>query len=80
MYEPVDDWYLPREPIHLNEDDHLDTEDCHLVVEDGTDLNHAVSLRQLNKVKQDILSYVINLRNKYVNSFSIVKVSIQKKK
>ena len=48
-YIDTNDWYKHREPIHLNDDGHLDTEDRYLVVKDGISLNHAVSIKQLNE-------------------------------
>ena len=31
-FQPMDDWYKPKEPIHVNGDGHLDTEDHHLEI------------------------------------------------
>ena len=44
-----------REPIHLNDDGHLDTENRHLVIKDGVNSNHAISLQQLINNNEDII-------------------------
>ena len=47
--------YIYKEPIHLNDDGHLDTEDRHLVIKDGVNSNHAVSLQQLINSNEDVM-------------------------
>lgn len=46
-YEQMNAWHKPREPIHVNDDGHLDTDNRHIVIKDGVQQNHAVSLKQL---------------------------------
>ena len=50
------DWnFIHREQIHINNDGHLDTEDRHLVIKDGVNSNHAVSLQQLINSNENIM-------------------------
>ena len=76
-YFDTDDWYKHREPLHINDDGHLDTENKHLVVKDGIRQNHAVSKKQLDEVnnnkysKQDTdnkLSALQNLINSSITA------------
>ena len=53
------DWYKHKEPLHINDAGHIDTEDRYLVVKDGISLNHAVSIKQLNE-KLSALQKLIN--------------------
>ena len=53
-YIGTNDWYKHREPLHINDDGHIDTEDRHLVLKDGINHNHAVSIKQINQLN-DIL-------------------------
>ena len=34
--------YVYREPIHINDDGHIDTENRNLVIKDGVNADHAV--------------------------------------
>ena len=54
-YENLPDEFKYREPIHLNDDGHLDTENRHLVIKDGVNSNHAISLQQLINNNEDII-------------------------
>ena len=49
-----------KEPIHVNDDDHLDTEDRHLIIKDGTQPNHAISLSQLQSHTEDTIKPLID--------------------
>ena len=60
VYEEIDPQYKQREPIHVNDDDHLDTEDRHLIIKDGTQPNHAISLSQLQSHTEDTIKPLIN--------------------
>ena len=43
-YEVVDSpAYFLREPIHIDDNGHMNTENRNLVIKDGVDSNHAVS-------------------------------------
>ena len=55
-----DDWYKHKEPLHINDDGHLDTEDRHIVIKEGTDPNHAISKRQLDQLNKNIKQYIDN--------------------
>ena len=54
-YENLEDGYKHRESIHVNDDGHLDTENRHLVIKDGVNSNHAISLQQLINNNEDII-------------------------
>ena len=55
LYENLEDGYKHRESIHVNDDGHLDTENRHLVIKDGVNSNHAISLQQLINNNEDII-------------------------
>ena len=46
--------YTHKEPIHVNDDGHLDTENRHLVIKDGVDDDHAITKSQLDNMKTQI--------------------------
>ena len=60
--ENLPDGFKYREPIHLNDDGHLDTENRHLVIKDGVNSNHAISLQQLINSNEDIIKPLINTK------------------
>ena len=60
VYEEIDPHYKQREPIHVNDDGHLDTEDRHLIIKDGTQPNHAISLSQLQSHTEDTIKPLID--------------------
>ena len=50
------DWkFVYKESIHVNDDGHLDTENRHLVIKNGVNSNHAISLQQLINSNEDII-------------------------
>ena len=51
-----------KESIHINNDGHLDTEDRHLVIKDGVNSNHAISLQQLINSNEDIMKPYITTK------------------
>ena len=61
-YENLPDGFKHREPIHLNDDGHLDTENRHLVIKDGVNSNHAISLQQLINSNEDIIKPYIGTK------------------
>ena len=50
------------EPIHVNDDGHLDTEDRHLVIKDGINSNRAMSVQQMIKNNEDIIKPLITTK------------------
>ena len=44
----------------MNDDGHLDTEDRHLIIKDGTQPNHAISLSQLQSHTENTIKSLIN--------------------
>ena len=61
-YDNLPDGFKYRESIHINNDGHLDTEDRHLVIKDGVNSNHAISLQQLINSNEDIIKPLINTK------------------
>ena len=61
-YDNLPDGFKYRESIHVNDDGHLDTEDRHLVIKDGVNSNHAVSLQQLINSNEDIIKPYIGTK------------------
>ena len=53
-------FYKHREPIHINDDDHLDTEDRHIIIKDGIQPNHAVCKKQLDQLDTNTKEYTDN--------------------
>ena len=62
LNSPNDLNFHHREPIHVNDDGHLDTEDRHLVIKDGVNSNHAVSLQQLLNSNEGIMKPFVNTK------------------
>ena len=62
LNSPNDLNFNHREPIHINDDGHLDTENRHLVIKDGVNSNHAISLQQLININEDIIKPLINTK------------------
>ena len=59
-YIDTNEWYKHREPLHINDDGHLDTENRNLVVKDAISQNHAVSKNQLDELNNNIKQYIDN--------------------
>ena len=64
------DLYKHREPIHINDDGHIDTEDRHLIVKEGIDDYHAVCKKQLNELDNNIKQYIDNKLSAMQNSIT----------
>ena len=62
----MDDWVKLKEPIHINNDGHLDTENRHLVIKDAINDDHATSKKQLHDLetrsKQQIVASINTLK------------------
>ena len=77
-----DDWYKHKEPLHINDDGHIDSEDRHIVIKDGIQPNHAVCKKQLDEInnniysKQDIDNKLLALENKITASINSLKSQI----
>ena len=76
-YIHTDDWYKHKEPLHVNDDGHLDTENRHLIIKDGTISDHAISKRQLDQLNKNIKQYIDNelriLQNLITSSINNLK-------
>ena len=59
-YEETYDWYKHREPIHLNDDGHFDTEDRHMIAKEGIQGNHVVCKKQLDQLDTNTKEYTNN--------------------
>ena len=59
-YLDTDDWYKHKEPLHINNDGHLDTEDKHLIIKEGINDNHAVCKKQLDQLETNTKDYTNN--------------------
>ena len=59
-YIDTDDWYIHREPIHINDDGHLDTENRHIIVKEAINDNHAICKKQLDQLNTNIKKYTDN--------------------
>ena len=81
-YIPTNDWYKHKEPLHINNDGHLDTENRHLVVKDAISQNHAVSKNQLDQLnnniytKQKIDNKLLVLQNSITTAVNNLKSQI----
>ena len=68
-YKKIDFVYVHREPIHVNSEGHLDTEDRNIKVKDATHGSHAVSKNQLDildtQIKNDITTVINNLQSQF---------------
>ena len=70
--------YVHRKMIHIDDDDHINTENRHIVIKDGVNSNHAVSKGQLDNAKTEIINLIPS--NEPVDPSAInelVKSSIQ---
>ena len=47
-----------REMIHIDDDGHINTENRHIVINDGVNPNHAVSKGQLDSTKTQIINMI----------------------
>ena len=50
--------YIHREMIQIDDDGHINTENRHIVINDGVNPNHAVSKSQLDSVKTQIINMI----------------------
>ena len=50
--------YIHRELLHIDKDGHINTENRHIVINDGINPNHAVSKGQLEQVKTELINMI----------------------
>ena len=67
--------YVHREMIHIDDDDHINTENRYIVIKDGVNSNHAVSKRQLEIAKTEIINMIPSIAENAINE--LVQSSIQ---
>ena len=71
--------YVHREPIHINDDGHIDTESRNVVIKDGVNANHAVSEGQLDSVNTTIRSEITALiQSSIQTSLNKISADLQK--
>ena len=62
------EFYKHMEPLYINDDGHIDTENRHIIIKEGTNPNHAICKKQLDDInndkysKQDIDSKLLTLK------------------
>ena len=57
--------FVHKELIHVNDDGHLDTENRNLVVKDGVNSDHAISLQQLTNSATTLETKITTLLNSF---------------
>ena len=62
--------HIHREPIHINNDGHIDTENRNLVIKDGVNTDHAISKGQLDNAKANINELIKTSIQTTLNKFS----------
>ena len=82
--DEVDDGpaYFLREPIHIDDNEHMNTENRNIVIKDGVDSNHAVSKGQLNSIDATLRSVMNTLIQSSIQTSnaqmtSLIQTSIQ---
>ena len=63
--------YIHREPIHINDDGHVDTENRNIVIKDGVNADHAISKGQLDNAKTNINELIKSSIQTALNKFSV---------
>ena len=63
--------YTHREPLHINDDGHIDNENRIVVIKDGINSHHAVSKAQLDGAKSDINTLIQSSIQTALNKFSV---------
>ena len=63
--------YIHREPLHINDNGHVDTENRNIVIKDGINPDHAVSKAQLDGAKSDINTLIQSSIQTALNKFSV---------
>ena len=53
-YKQTDFVHVNREPLHINDDGHIDTENRNIVIKGGVNADHAISKGQLDNAKANI--------------------------
>ena len=59
-YIHTDDWYKHKEPLHINDDNHIDCEDRHIIIKEGINNDHAVCKKQLDQLDTNTKEYINN--------------------
>ena len=57
--------HIHREPIHIDDDGHVNTENRNLVIKDGLNADHAISKGRLDNAKGNINELI---KNKHTDS------------
>ena len=59
-YIDIDYSYKHKEPLHINDDGHIDCENRHIVIKEGVDDNHAICKKQLDQLDTNTREYTDN--------------------
>ena len=62
-YEKSDFIYKHKEPIHVDDNGHLNTENRHIVIKDAINQDHAVSKNQLDNLETQLTSAITNFKS-----------------
>ena len=62
--------YVHREPLHINDDGHIDTENRHIIVKDGINADHVVTKGQLDNTITNINELIKSSIQTALNKFS----------
>ena len=77
------EFYKHKEPLHINDDGHIDCENRHIIIKEALNDNHAVSKKQLDQkllelntkidniiklTEQKILTQIMNFRNEQIKN------------
>ena len=77
VYDTGDWVYKHREPLYINNNGHLDSENRCLAIKDGIQPDHAISKRQLDQLNKNIKQYIDNelriLQNLITSSINNLK-------
>ena len=62
---PISHMYDYKEPIHINDEGHIDTKNMHLVIKDVVNSDHAVLKGQLDQVKTELQTNITDAINAF---------------
>ena len=76
--------YVHREMLHIDDDDHINTENRHIVIKDGINPNHAVSKGQLDTIdksmdtmKTQLAELITDTKQSLQNQIDAIKRSME---
>ena len=75
-YEKTNFTYKHKEPIHVDDNGHLNTENRHIVIKDAINQDHAVSKNQLDNLDTKIATAITNLKSQISADLQIHEAKI----